>query len=255
MRIALTREVSDAIVACELTHLDRVVIDVDLARRQHAAYEAALGVLGCRVVRLPPEPTMPDAVFVEDVAVVLDELAVVARPGATTRRGETDSIAAALEPHRPLFTIDPPGTIEGGDVLRVGRTLYVGVSTRTNRSGLEQLRRIVAPFDYWVEPVEVAGALHLKSAVTCVGDRTLLINRSWVDAFAFGDYDLIDVDPVEPFSANALWVGDRVIYPEQCAGTRATLERRGIRTLPVNVSELAKAEGGVTCCSVIFETS
>ena len=253
MRIALTREVSDAIVACELTHLDRVVIDVDLARRQHAVYETALGTLGCQVMRLPPEPAMPDSVFVEDVAVVLDELAVVTRPGATSRRGETDSVAAALEPHRPLFTIEPPGTIEGGDVLRVGRTLFVGVSTRTNRSGLEQLRRIVSPFDYWVEPVEVAGALHLKSAITCVGERTLLINRSWVDAFAFGDYDLIDVDPAEPFSANALWVGGSVIYPEQCPCTRALLESRGVQIVPVNVSELAKAEGGVTCCSVIFE--
>ena len=254
MRIALTREVSDSIVACELTHLDRVVIDVDLARRQHAAYEAALGALGCHVVQLPPEPDMPDAVFVEDVAIVLDELAAVARPGAVSRRGETDSIAAALERHRPLFAIEPPGTIEGGDVLRVGRTLFVGVSTRTNRSGLDQFRRIVSAFDYWVEQVEVAGALHLKSAITCVGERTLLINRNWVDAFAFDDYDLIDVDPTEPFSANALLVGGGLIYPEQCPCTRAMLERRDIRIVPVNVSELAKAEGGVTCCSVIFET-
>lgn len=253
MRIALTREVSDSIVACELTHLDRVVIDVDLAREQHAAYEAALAALGCHVEQLPPEPQMPDAVFVEDVAIVLDELAVVARPGARSRRGETGSIAAALEPHRPLFTIDPPGTIEGGDVLRVGRTLFVGVSTRTNRPGLEQFRRIVSAFDYGVEPVEVAGALHLKSAITCVGERTLLINRNWVDAYAFGDYDLIDVDPTEPFSANALLVGGGLIYPEQCERTRATLEGLGIRIVPVNVSELAKAEGGVTCCSVIFE--
>lgn len=253
MRLALTREVSDSIVACELTHLDRVVIDVDLARRQHAAYEAALQALGCDVVQLPPEPMMPDAVFVEDVAVVLDELAVVARPGARSRRGETRSIAAAIEPYRPIFTIEPPGTIEGGDVLRVGRTLFVGVSTRTNRSGLEQFREVVSAFNYWVEPVEVAGALHLKSAVTCVGDRTLLINRNWVDAYAFGDYDLVDVDPAEPFSANALLVGGSLICPEQCPHTREMLARRGLRVVPVDVSELAKAEGGVTCCSVIFE--
>jgi dimethylargininase len=254
MRLALTRPVSDSIVACELTHLDRVVIDIDLARRQHAAYEAALEALGCQVVRLPPEPDMPDAVFVEDVAVVLDELAVVARPGAASRRGETNSVAEALERHRPLFTIDPPGTIEGGDVLRVGRMLFVGVSTRTNRPGLEQFREAVSAFNYWVQPVEVAGALHLKSAVTSVGERTLLINRNWVDAYAFGDYDLIDVDPAEPFSANALLVGGALIYPAQCPRMRAALERRGIRIVPLDVSELAKAEGGVTCCSVIFET-
>ncbi len=253
MRIALTREVSDSIVACELTHLDRVVIDVDLARRQHAAYETALGALGCHVVQLPPEPQMPDAVFVEDVAIVLDELAVVARPGARSRRGETGSVATALKRHRPLFTIDPPGTIEGGDVLKVGRALFVGVSTRTNQPGLEQFRQIVSAFDYWVEPVEVAGALHLKSAITGVGERTLLINRNWVDAHAFGDYDLIDVDPTEPFSANALLVGGSLIYPEQCERTRAMLDGLGIRIVPVNVSELAKAEGGVTCCSVIFD--
>ena len=253
MRIALTREVSEAIARCELTHLDRVTIDVDLARVQHAEYEAKLRTLGCTVVRLPPEPEMPDAVFVEDVAVVLDELAVIVRPGALSRRGETESMQTALEPHRPLVWIEPPGTIEGGDVLRVDRTLFVGVSTRTNQSGLDQFRDIVEPFGYWIEIVEVAGALHLKSAVTSVGARTLLINRAWVDAYAFGDYDLIDVDPSEPFSANGLLVGGAVIYPRQCPRTGEKLTQRGIRVEAIDVSELAKAEGGVTCCSVVFD--
>lgn len=253
MRIALTREVSEAIARCELTHLDRVTIDVGLARVQHAEYELRLRSLGCTVVRLPPAPDMPDAVFVEDVAVVLDELAVIARPGARSRRGETESMQAVLETHRPLFWIEAPGTIEGGDVLRVDRTLFVGVSTRTNQSGLDQFRELVEPFGYWIEVVEVAGALHLKSAVTRVGERTLLINRAWVDAHAFGDYDLIDVDPSEPFSANGLLVGGAVIYPATCVRTAERLERRGIRVEAIDVSELAKAEGGVTCCSVVFD--
>ncbi|MDD4858130.1 MAG: arginine deiminase family protein [Candidatus Krumholzibacteria bacterium] len=192
--------------------------------------------------------------FVEDAAVVLDELAVITRPGTETRRAETPSVAEALEPYRRLFRIEPPGTIDGGDVLRVGTTLYVGLSSRSSRDGVEQLRAIVAPNGYVVVAVEMAGCLHLKSAVTQVGSDTLLINRSWANAGAFGDVELIDVDPAEPMGANALLIGETVVYPFEYPRTRRRLEDRAIAVRTVDASELAKAEGGVTCCSLICET-
>jgi dimethylargininase len=253
LRIAVTRQVSPAIARCELTHLARAAIDLSLARSQHLRYERCLADLRCAVRSLPPEPDLPDSVFVEDAAVVLDELAVVARPGAASRRPETGTVAVALEPYRRLVRIEPPGTLDGGDVLVVGREVYVGRSGRSNQSGFEQLRDILAPLGYAPEPAAVRGCLHLKSAVTRVGRDSLLVNRSWVEAGLFRGMRLIDVDPAEPFAANALLLGDTVIHPAAFERTRERLRGAGIQVVPIDVSELAKAEGGVTCCSLVFE--
>ncbi len=255
MRIALTRGVSPAIGRCELTHLARVPIDARVARRQHGAYERALRGLGCAVERLPAEAGLPDSVFIEDTAIVLDEVAVVTRPGAESRRAETAAVAAALSRHRPLARVEPPGTIDGGDVLVVGKRVYVGRSARTDESGFRQLHDLLSPLGYEVEAAPVSGCLHLKSAVTRVGKDVLLVNRSWVDARAFRASRLIDVDPAEPMGANALLVGGTVIYPAAFPRTAGRLRAAGITVLPVDVSELAKAEGGVTCCSLLLEAA
>lgn len=254
MLVAITRPVSPSIARCELTHLAREVINVDIAREQHCQYERCLADLGCEVHRLPLEPELPDSVFVEDTAVVLDELAVITRPGAESRRRETASVAKALDVCRELRHIEPPGTLDGGDVLRIDRTIYVGLSGRSNRAGIKQLRGYVELCGYTVEAVEMRGCLHLKSAVAQVGRNTLLINRDWVDASVFGGVDLVDVAPTEPMGGNALLVGEVVVYPKAYVETRERLEDRGIAVSAVDVSELAKAEGGVTCCSLIFET-
>ncbi|MEO5818820.1 MAG: dimethylargininase, partial [Gemmatimonadaceae bacterium] len=161
--IALTRPVSPTLADCELTHLERVVIDVERAAQQHAAYEALLESLGADIVRAAAAPDHPDAVFVEDTAIVLDEIAVITRPGAASRRGELDAVASLLSAYRVLLTLTDPATLDGGDVIRMGRTLYVGRSGRTNEAGIEQLRRLIAPHDYRVVPVDFAGCLHLKS--------------------------------------------------------------------------------------------
>jgi dimethylargininase len=253
VRIAITREVSPAIAACELTHLEREPIDLALAREQHRRYEEALAALGCEVRRLATDPALPDSVFVEDVAVVLDEMAIVTRPGAESRRPERPSVAAALAPYRPVVRIEAPGTMDGGDLLRSGRTLFVGRSGRTNDAGIEQLRAVAEPIGYTVTAVNVRGCLHLKSAVTEVGDDAVLIHREWVDADAFAGLDRIDVDPAEPHAANALRVGRTVVHPSAFPMTRKRLEDRGIVVETLDLSELAKAEGGVTCCSLIFE--
>lgn len=250
--VALTRGVSADFARCELTHLARAPIDVARARRQHAAYEDALRELGCVVERLPELPGHPDCVFVEDAAVVCDEVAVAARPGADSRRAEVAAVAAALGRWRPLAAIEAPGTLDGGDVLRVGRRVFVGRTPRSDEAGRRQLRERLAPYGYEVVDVEVRGCLHLKTAVTALRDDLLLVHRPWLDAAAFAGYELLDVDPGEPFAANALAVGGAVVMPEAFPRTRRRLEARGLAVRPVDVSEAAKAEGGVTCCSIVF---
>ena len=251
MTIAITRAVSPNLARCELTHLAREPIDLTRAAAQHARYERCVAELGVQVVRLPSEPKLSDSVFIEDTAVVLDELAIITRPGAPSRRSETASIAEALRPYRDLAFIVAPATVDGGDVLTVGRQVYVGLSSRTSMSGVEQLRQILAPLGYRVTAVAVGGCLHLKSAVTQVAPGTLLINRDWVDGAVFPDVRLVDVDLTEPHAANALRIGDTVLFPAAFERTQDRLRELGITVLSVDVSELSKAEGGVTCCSLI----
>jgi dimethylargininase len=249
--VALTREVSPTLSECELIHLPRQPIDVGRARAQHHAYEACLAELGCEVRRVPPEPELPDAVFVEDTAVVFAELAIVARPGAASRRAETASVAGVLGPLRPLAFVEAPATLDGGDVLVVGRRVFVGLSGRTNPEGAAQVRSVLSPFGYSVEGVPVRGCLHLKSAVTMVAPEELLISPARVDARAFQGLELIEVDPAEPFAANALRVGETVVFPVAFPRTRGRLEERGLAVRALDVSELARAEGALTCCSLI----
>ncbi len=252
-RIAITRAVSRALERCELTHMERREIDLDLAREQHAAYAQALRDAGCEVRELSELPDFPDSVFVEDTVVVLDKIAVLTRPGAPSRRGEVDSMAKALEPLRARVRLEAPATLDGGDVLCMGRVVHVGASARSNHEGIEQLRRLVAPFGYRVESVPLTGCLHLKTAVTQVSHDLLLINPDWVDAKYFPDYRTIHVDPDEPFAANAVWLGDRVLYSTSFPRTAELLRRAGIDVRALDMSETEKAEGGVTCCSVIFD--
>jgi dimethylargininase len=253
--LALVREVSPSIVRCELTHLAREPIDYQRARAQHAAYVHALESLDCRIEMLPPAPELPDAVFVEDTAVVLDEVAVITRPGAESRRAETDSVANVLVRYRPLHAIVAPARLDGGDVLRVEQNLFVGLSPRTNIAGIEQLARFVELYGYQVHAAPVSGCLHLKSAVTAVADGTLLINPGWVSPRSFAGLKFIEVDPSEPFAANALLIDGQVIHASEFSRTRGRLRAAGIPVHPVEASELAKAEGGVTCCSLILADS
>jgi dimethylargininase len=253
MLMAITREISASFQECELTHLERVPIDLDRARAQHTAYEWALVEAGCTVRRLDSAAEMPDAVFVEDIAVVLNEGAVICRSGAESRRAETPSVQEVLERHgRPVQHITAPGTLDGGDVLVIGRKVYVGSSARTNRAGIDQLAWMLKPVGYEVQAVPVRGCLHLKSAATAIAPDTVLINREWVPADAFADLSLLDIDPQEPYGANALAIANVIIYPTAFPRTRERMERRGLRVRPVDVDELQKAEGAVTCGSLVF---
>jgi dimethylargininase len=250
---AITRAVSPAIVNCELSFVPRQPIDLKIAREQHHFYEQLLEKLGARVVSLASEPDLPDSMFVEDPAIVLDELAVIFPLGTESRRLEAASLAEAISRFRKLEHVTLPGTLEGGDILRIGRKLFVGVTKRSNAEGIRQLAAILAPHHYIVIAVPVTGCLHLKSAVTCLGRDTLLANRAWLDPAPFCGYHWIDVDPAEPHAANALALGSTIIFPASFPGTRACVEAQGFHVTPLDISELQKAESGLTCSSLIFQ--
>jgi len=249
---AITRDVSESLGQCELTHQSRVFIDLDVARRQHAEYQTCLERLGCNLIRLCEAPNMPDAVFVEDTAVVLDEIALITRPGVASRRLEIETVAVALKPFRDLLRIESPGALDGGDVLVAGKDIYVGLSSRTNAHAVDQMCRWLAPYGYRIHSVEVNGCLHLKSAVTEVSENILLVNPNWIDPSAFNLYEIVKVHPDEAYGANGLRIGESVIYSLSFPRTAELLDKRGIRIEFVDLSELAKAEGAVTCCSLVF---
>ena len=255
MLTAITRAVSPAIVDCELSFIDRQPIDLATAEQQHRAYENLLEKLGARVISLPAEPDLPDSMFVEDPAIVLDELAIILPLGTETRRREAASLADALARFRKIEYVSLPGTLEGGDVLRIGRKLFVGLTKRSNAEGIRQLAVILAPHKYEVLAVPVTGCLHLKSAVTHLGRNTLLANRAWFDATPLAGHEWIDVDPAEPHAANALALAGTIMFPASFPRTRARIEAGGFHVTPIDISELQKAESGLTCSSLLFESS
>ena len=224
-----------------------------IAETEHHGYVHALKELGCAVLELPAEPDLPDSVFVEDTAVVFPEAALITNPGADSRKPEVVSIIQALTPYRELLRVQPPATVDGGDVLVLGKQIYVGMSTRSNRGAVDQMNELLGRFGYQAHAVELHDCLHLKSAVTKVDSTTLLINRNWVDVEHFEGHDLIEVDASEPFAANCLPINGRIIFPTAFPLTAEKLERRGFKLRQVVVDELAKAEGAVTCCSLIVE--
>ena len=249
--IALTRAVSPAIAHCELTHLQREPIDFARADSQHRQYESVLEALGCEVQQLPSLPGNADAVFVEDAAVVLPELAIITRPGADSRRNEIASVAEALRNYRDLAFIEAPGTLDGGDVLVIGSTIVVGESTRTNAEAIRQLGALASPHGYSVRGARVSGCLHLKSAATRVSEDTVLLNPMWVDVSLFGELAKIEIDESEPFAANAVAIGTDLVYPTGFGRTADRLDRAGFTIHAVEMDELQKAEGAVTCCSIL----
>lgn len=242
--------------SCELTFLERSPISCAALERQHAAYREALAAAGAEVVVLDAIDALPDSVFVEDTAVVLDELAIQARPGAVSRQLEPAQIASTLARFRRCEAIVAPGTLEGGDVLPIGRTLYVGLSTRTDRAGIEQFDARLRPYGYRVVPVRVHGSLHLKTACAALDAETLLLNPAWVDSAAFDGFARIEVADDEAFAANVLPIGHARLIDASYPRTRERVEtfcaRAGLRAIAVDISEFGKAEAGLTCMSLVF---
>jgi dimethylargininase len=251
MPTAITRAVSPALDRCELTYLERVPIDVARAVAQHDRYCQCLRALGLDVVTLPADPDLADSVFVEDPVVAVDEVAVIARMGAESRRREAESLAETIARFRPVEWMTAPATLEGGDVFRAGRTLFAGLSQRTNAEGIAQLAKFLAPHGYDVRAVEVRGCLHLKSGACYLGRNTVLANRDWIDAGALAGFRVLDV--AEPWAADVLAIGETILMPAGFPRTQDLLAREGFTVQTVDVSELQKAEAGVTCMSVILD--
>jgi dimethylargininase len=249
--VAIVRPVSAALSRCELSFVARSPIDPARAAVQHQAYVDALRARGCEIVELPALDEYPDSVFVEDTALVFDELAVLTRPGAASRRGEVDSVARVLARYRPLSAIAEEGTLDGGDVLRIGREVYVGRSARSNEAGIAQLRALLAGHGYRVHALETRDCLHLKSAVTQVAPDAVLVQPRWIDPAPFAALRVLAVDESEAHAANALRVGGGIVYADCFPRTLARLEAAGVEATLVDVSELQKAEGAVTCCSLV----
>jgi len=250
---AIIRSISPKMADCELTHLERHPIDLQLAISQHEIYENTLGQLGYHIIRAEAAPQLPDSVFVEDCVVVVDELAILTHPGAESRRAEVEGLEAVLKPYRKLYFIQPPSIIDGGDVLVIGKQIWIGLSNRSDKSGVEQFRNIVTPYNYSVEGIHVTGCLHLKSAVTQVAEKTVLLNPDWIDANIFKDFKIIKTHPDEPHAANALLLNKTVLFPKAYPLTAKRLMNAGIKIIQLDNSEVIKAEGALTCCSVIFD--
>ena len=253
MLTALTHEPSANLANCELTFVKQEKISNFKAQKQHLAYCEKLRNLGVNVITLLENAHLPDSVFVEDTAIVLDEIAIITAMGAKSREQEIDLISNKLSEFRPLAQIDSPATIEGGDILKIGKKIFVGHSTRTNKSGIKALGKIVADYDYEVIEVKVTGCLHLKTACATLDDSTVLINSDWVDRNVFNEFEQIEVPTEEPFAANILRVGETICMHEGFEKTKRIVENRAYQVETIDISEFLKAEAGLTCMSIIFE--
>jgi dimethylargininase len=252
MALALTHIISSNIDQCELSFLERTRIDYDRAVKQHDAYCVLLRDCGLRVIELIVNSAYPDSTFIEDTAVVVDEIAVMASMGVGSRRGEVAGVESVLAAYREIDRIQPPATLEGGDVLRIGNRIFVGITPRTNVAGVNALKAILEPFGYQVIPVSVRSCLHLKSACTAIDDDTVLVNPHWVDLTNFRDFRALSVSDDEPWAANSLRVDNTLCMHEGFTKTTEILQGQGFSVKTVDISELLKAEAGMTCSSIIF---
>lgn len=247
----LTRRPSSSIAQGALTYMDRVTPDFALAELQHNVYRSALVAKGHALIDVPAANGFPDSTFAEDVVLAFPECFVLCRPGTASRLGEPELIASYLPEDRPIYRIEAPATLDGGDILRIGRDVFVGLSTRTNSAGLIGLERLLSSFNYKTIPVRVLGALHLKTAVTAPTSDILLANSDWVDLAPFGNRTIIDVDDAEPFSANTLHIGEQLFMQASHPRTTSRLKSLGLIIDALDISEFAKIEAGLTCMSVI----
>jgi dimethylargininase len=227
-------------------------IDVELAKQQHHLYCSALEELGLSLIPIEPDDALPDSCYVEDTAIVIGDHAVIANPGADSRRPETSAVEDVLRQHKAISRIEHPATLDGGDVLMIENRLYVGLSGRTGRPAIEQLRRILEGQDIEVIPVTVDGILHLKSACTYLGNDTIAWLPGHLDELPFSRYKVIQVPTAESHAGNCLAVNGRVMVPAGAPKTREEIEAAGFDTLEIDISESRKAGGGLTCSSIVF---
>ncbi|MDX6692590.1 MAG: dimethylargininase [Blastocatellia bacterium] len=249
---AITRAVSRQLARCELTFKEREGIDYERAARQQEAYCRLLERCGVAVFNLEASDALPDCCFVADTAVVLDELAVIANMGASSRRRETAAAEKILSNYRQVARIEPPATLDGGDVVRLGKQLFVGRSARTNEEGIAALARLTREFGYSVTPVCVTGSLHLTTACSALDEETVLLNPCWIDDAPFAGLRVLCGPEQEPWAASTLRVGQTICVEAEAPRTRQLVEQVCPRVEALDISEFRKAEGSLSCLSLLF---
>ena len=254
MTTAFTRSIPSSFASALVSEPTGATIDVALARTQHAAYERGLARLGISVITLPAIEAHPDCCFVEDCALVVDGVALVTRPGADTRRGETSTVSDALARHASLRRIEQmmaPATLDGGDCMRVGRQIFVGLSGRTNADGVERVRETFGPEGFSVVPVVLSDVLHLKCVCSPLGDRRILLADRSIAAATFDGLEIVVAPEDETYAANCLFWNEKALVASGFPETRARLERAGIEVIALDTSEIRKADGSLTCLSLV----
>ena len=251
LKTAITRTPSENF-AQGLTTSELGPPDYELILKQHAAYIDTLKSIGLEVIVLDEERDYPDAHFVEDTAVVTSEVAVIARPGASARQGEEDSIAPVLARYRKTVRIVEPGNLDGGDVLMAGTHFFIGISERTNTDGAAQLGSFLEEYGNTWNAVAVGAGLHLKSSINYIGNNTLLVTEAFANEEVLKKYDKIIVDADEAYAANTLWINDHLITPTGFPATRRKLDAAGMKVIELDMSEVRKMDGGLTCLSLRF---
>ena len=250
--IAIVREVPDSFQKCLTSFHTKVQIDVALAKHQHQQYCATLASLGLKLIRTEADDTLPDGCFTEDTAIVVDDFAILTIPGAPGRIPETIEIEKILSPLKTIVHITKPGTIDGGDVLKIGKKIFIGNSARTNEEGIRQVATVVYPEGYQVIPVKIQNTLHLKSVCTYLGKGCILLAEDYLDETFFLEYEMIIVPKDEEYCANCLVVSGNVLIPKGFPKTKGLIERKGFPVVELDMSEIEKAEGALTCLSVIL---
>jgi dimethylargininase len=250
--VALVRPPAPSLPQGERSYIGREPIDFTLAQIQYRRYVQAVHDAGAEIVEVPAAPDLPDSVFIEDTALVLDPLAVIARSGAESRRAEAPAVAAVLERYRQVEYTPAPATFDAGDILTIGKTVYVGRSARTNAAAIEFLTRLLRRHDHEVVPVSFRGCLHLKSAVNYLGNDAIVLNPDWIAREVFAEFAQVEVDPGEPMGASALTVGGQLLLSSSYPRTVKRIEARGFKPRVLDLSEFHLAEGGLTCLSIIF---
>ncbi len=251
-RYTITRKPGENFAKGITTFKDEIPPSYELMVKQHETYVKTLRSFGLEVIVLDPLPEYPDAHFVEDTAVVTPAVAIITNPGAESRKGEADAIAPVLARYRKTVRIQAPGTLDGGDVLMVGTHFFIGLSERTNQEGTEQLGRILETYGNTWTMVPVVTGLHFKSSVNYVGKNILLVTEDFVDLDELKDYEKIIVDKDEAYACNTLLANDRLITPKGFPRTRKKLEAIGLEIVELDVSEVRKMDGGLTCLSIRF---
>lgn len=253
MLLGLTHIVASNLASGELTYLDREAVNLSLAQRQHEQYCSMLVSLGVELTVLDINKNLPDSCFVEDTAIVLDEIAIITSMGTSSRRSEPAGVKQELSKYRETVDIHLPATIEGGDVLRIGKTLFVGLSSRTNTLAISALTDIVKPFGYTVVAVPVTGCLHLKTACTAILDDVLLINPAWIDTAPLQGYTVVPVAPDEPWAANTIRVDEAICAQADFPKTLERVQKFASHIELLSISEFRKVEAGLSCLSILFK--